>query len=132
MIPKSLRDKRLRQKMANKINNKCLECSKTNWRVKNNKEPSCYIKRVCGKKRSYYRNIEHYRAKLRAYHRYLKFLGDKCFVCGSKDKLEAHHIEPQAMGGEDIQTNIVTLCSVCHKVISIYHRRLGISKKLIE
>ena len=118
--------------MGRKTNIKCLECSKVNWRRKENAEPKCYVKLVCGKKRSYYRNIEHYRAKLRQYHRYIKFLGDKCFVCGSTERLEAHHAQSQASGGLDTESNIVTLCSVCHKVITIYNRRLGIERKLID
>jgi len=116
--------------MSKPINNKCLECSKQNWRG-NKEEPKCYIKSICGKKRSYYRKLDYYRAKARAYHRYLKFLGDKCLVCGSTDKLEAHHIESQALGGEDSNTNIVTLCNVCHRVITIYNRRLGLERTLL-
>jgi len=86
----------------------------------------------CEKKRAYYRKIDHYRLKLRQYHRYLKFLGDKCIVCGKAEQLEAHHIKPQVLGGEDSDVNIVTLCKECHKVITIYNRRLGLEKKLLD
>jgi 5-methylcytosine-specific restriction endonuclease McrA len=115
--------------MSRPINAKCLECSKTNWRRK--EEPKCYLRSICAKKRSYYRRLDYYRKKLRFYHRYLKFLSNKCFVCGSTTSLEAHHIKSQAMGGEDSLGNIVTLCSACHKVITIYTRRLGIERKLL-
>ena len=117
--------------MARALNIKCLECSKINWRIKTNKEPKCYKSDRCKRKRAYYRNIDYYRAKLRQYHRYLKFLGDKCFVCGSLEQLQAHHIKPQSLGGDDKETNIVTLCSNCHKIITIYNRRLGLERPLI-
>jgi 5-methylcytosine-specific restriction endonuclease McrA len=115
-----------------KINDKCLGCSKTNWRDKANIEPKCYVRERCAKKRSYYRNIEHYRAKLREYHRYLKFLGDKCLVCGKTEPLEVHHIHSQANGGIDSQVNTITLCHECHKVITIYTRRLGLERPLLQ
>ena len=117
--------------MGKPINKKCLECSKINWRKKGLKPMACYVKQVCCKKRSYYRRIDYYRAKLRSYHRYLKFLGDKCFVCGKTEALEAHHIEPQVLGGQDTEANIVTLCSACHMVITIYNRRLGLDRALL-
>lgn len=120
--------------MPKPVNIKCLECSKLNWRKKENinADISCYVASLCSKKRSYYRRINYYRSKLRSYHRYLKFLGNKCIVCGSISKLEAHHIKSQVRGGEDIKQNIVTLCSACHKVITIYNRRIGKERKLIQ
>jgi hypothetical protein len=120
--------------MSKQINIKCLECYKVDWDIKSNKSkrPSCHNSSVCSKKICYYRKIDHYRAKLRSYHRYLKFLGDKCFVCGSTDKLELHHIHSQVSGGLDTDINSVTLCNSCHKVITIYNRRLGIERKLLQ
>jgi len=53
-------------------------------------------------------------------------------VCGKAEQLEAHHIKPQVLGGEDSDVNIVTLCKECHKVITIYNRRLGLEKKLLD
>jgi 5-methylcytosine-specific restriction endonuclease McrA len=117
--------------MPKPLNKKCLECSKQNWRG-NKEEPKCYIKSVCGKKRSYYRKLDYYRAKARELHRYIKFMGDKCLVCGSTANLEGHHHKSQTRGGEDSRENIVTLCAVCHKVITIYNRRLGIERELIS
>lgn len=122
--------------MGKPINNKCLECSKVAFRkdIKHplGEKPKCYNRNICHKKRCYYRRLDHYRAKLRQYHRYIKFLGDKCLVCGSTVELEAHHIHSQVSGGEDTQGNIVTLCKQCHKVITIYNRHIGIERELME
>jgi hypothetical protein len=35
---------------------------------------------------------------------------DICFECGSMDKIEYHHVVPQAMGG----TKTIPLCVICH------------------
>ncbi len=118
--------------MAKAINNKCLECSKTSRIGIRKVKPDCYNISICAHRRSYYRQLEHYRAKAREYHRYIKFMGNKCLVCGSTDKLEGHHHISQVSGGEDIKDNIVTLCSVCHNIITIYNRRLGIERKLLD
>jgi len=117
--------------MPRGINKQCNACSKIVFPKRNCVKPKCYNVLSCPKKRCYYRRIEHYRSKLRQYHRYIKFLDNKCFVCGSIKNLEAHHIEPQVLGGLDIECNIVTLCTVCHKVITIYNRRLGLERKLL-
>jgi 5-methylcytosine-specific restriction endonuclease McrA len=118
--------------MGKPISDKCLECSKVSFKLKNIIRPECFVAGACEKKRYYYRNIEHCRKQLRSYHRYLKFLGNKCLVCGKEGKLQAHHIHSQAQGGTDTQANIVTLCVECHKVITIYTRRIGTERKLLE
>ena len=117
--------------MPKPINNKCLECSKISRHSISKTKPDCYVVAVCPRRRGYYRQLEFYRAKARQYHRYLKFLGDKCFVCGSIKDLQAHHIQSQARCGPDNQSNIVTLCNTCHKIITIYTRRLGIERELL-
>jgi 5-methylcytosine-specific restriction endonuclease McrA len=38
----------------------------------------------------------------------------KCYICGSKEKLVNHHIQPLEYGGKDKLRNIITLCSNCH------------------
>jgi len=41
----------------------------------------------------------------------------KCQNCGRQfpaDKLEVHHIQPQAKGGRHYPSNLVTLCYLCH------------------
>ena len=121
--------------MGKSISTKCLECSKLAFRKGKSQPlavmPACYIASVCAKKRCYYRKIDHYRAKLRSYHRYIKFMGNKCIVCGSTTALQGHHVQSQVSGGLDTERNIVTLCTACHRVITIYNRRLGLERKLI-
>ena len=41
-------------------------------------------------------------------------IGLKCANCGAIKDLEYHHIVPLIFGGNDINTNIVCLCSKCH------------------
>lgn len=41
----------------------------------------------------------------------------KCANCGTIKDLEYHHIVPLIFGGNDINTNIVCLCSKCHRLI---------------
>ncbi len=43
-----------------------------------------------------------------------KAVMDACGVCGSTNKLEAHHIIHQADGGDDSAGNLVCLCATCH------------------
>lgn len=38
----------------------------------------------------------------------------RCWRCGYKTKLERCHIIPRSLGGEDIPSNLVLLCSRCH------------------
>jgi hypothetical protein len=43
--------------------------------------------------------------------------GFRCQCCGQvfpSDKLEIHHIKPQAKGGKSLSTNLITLCYTCH------------------
>jgi hypothetical protein len=117
--------------MGKPIDTKCLECSKISRKDIRKHKPDCYILSLCGRKRCYYRQLEHYRTKARQYHRYIKFMDSKCLVCGSTTALQGHHVQSQAMGGLDIEHNIVTLCTACHKVITIYNRRLGLERKLL-
>lgn len=38
-----------------------------------------------------------------------------CQNCGTKEDIEIHHIVPLANGGRDVPSNVVTLCTECHK-----------------
>lgn len=40
--------------------------------------------------------------------------GYKCQICGGTDRLEVHHIKPQAKGGKHFPANLITLCLDCH------------------
>lgn len=46
-----------------------------------------------------------------------KFLFHKCVNCGSEKDIMFHHIVPLALGGNDIVSNIVPLCTDCHYLI---------------
>lgn len=40
--------------------------------------------------------------------------GCRCALCGSTEALEVHHIHPRHLGGKDVPTNLVMLCTICH------------------
>jgi hypothetical protein len=40
----------------------------------------------------------------------------KCINCG-KEASELHHVVPLSLGGNDIDSNKVPLCSLCHTII---------------
>lgn len=43
--------------------------------------------------------------------------GYKCQCCGKKNcRLEVHHLLPRSRGGSDRLTNLITLCSDCHRL----------------
>lgn len=64
--------------------------------------------------------------------------GNICCNCGSSENIEYHHIVPIALGGNDVESNIVPLCYSCHKAahngrhISHYanHRNSGRKTKI--
>ena len=49
--------------------------------------------------------------------------GEKCQRCGSKKKLEVHHIIPYRETQDNSLENLVTLCASCHKAVE--HRGEG-------
>lgn len=44
-------------------------------------------------------------------------IGTKCANCGDEQDLVYHHIVPLALGGNDINTNMVCLCGRCHDLV---------------
>ena len=40
---------------------------------------------------------------------------NKCMKCASTNKLEVHHILLRSNGGSNNESNLITLCSACHK-----------------
>lgn len=42
--------------------------------------------------------------------------GWRCRVpwCGRRTNLEAHHVVPRSLGGQDTEENLVTVCHWCH------------------
>jgi hypothetical protein len=41
--------------------------------------------------------------------------GSACRWCGSRDRIEVHHVIPWTWGGRDDSWNLVTLCFTCHR-----------------
>ena len=108
------------------INKTCLECASIKY--PRGQKPACYHRDRCRRKRFYYKHLEQCKEYMRNHHKWLKFKKNKCFVCSSTTTLEVHHIEPRCRGGLSVPDNTVTLCGVCHKVITIYETKLGLSR----
>jgi len=47
----------------------------------------------------------------------LKRDGWRCQACGSMRGLEVHHIQHRSRSGDDLEGNLITLCSDCHRAI---------------
>jgi 5-methylcytosine-specific restriction endonuclease McrA len=43
--------------------------------------------------------------------------GWRCQQCGSRTNLQVHHILLRSQSGDDIEENLITLCSECHDEI---------------
>ncbi len=41
--------------------------------------------------------------------------GWRCQICGRRTLLDIHHIDARARGGDDGETNLLTLCRMCHQ-----------------
>jgi hypothetical protein len=112
--------------MAQKINQKCLECSKVSFKkiVGSDRveKPKCWRRKRCSKKRSWYRKMDHYRAQSRKRHRYIKLITEHCAICHDTINLNVHHIITQLLGGLDTENNTITLCHSCHVTITVYNR----------
>jgi 5-methylcytosine-specific restriction endonuclease McrA len=46
--------------------------------------------------------------------------GWQCQSCGQMENLQIHHIHPRSRLGDDTESNLITLCNICHQ---IFHRR---------
>ena len=49
--------------------------------------------------------------------------GEQCQICGDRPGdpycvLHAHHLERRAQGGPDTPDNVITLCDLCHAVVT--------------
>lgn len=42
--------------------------------------------------------------------------GDACVLCGWPYGLDCHHVIFRSGGGEDVSTNLITLCRKCHSI----------------
>lgn len=43
--------------------------------------------------------------------------GWRCRICKRRDGLSAHHIKFRSQGGDDAESNLITLCTACHKAV---------------
>ncbi len=111
--------------MARPINEICSKCHINVKKITSRNAPECYVPERCQKKRHYYKYLKKNRKKQMEYHRYIKFKGDKCCLCRSTEKLEAHHIKRQVDGGVDSKNNIITLCYSCHIVAGNYDNAIA-------
>ena len=50
--------------------------------------------------------------------------GYSCVLCGSRGPLEVDHITPLAAGGQDITTNMRTLCRSCNQARNRWRNRV--------
>lgn len=108
------------------INKKCLECSKISFKgIMSYNKPECYEPSKCKRKRNYYKYHKLKKQQQIDRHRYLKYKGDKCVICGFASNLDVHHIKPQSEGGLDSKRNTITLCKRCHRVVSSYYKIVG-------
>jgi 5-methylcytosine-specific restriction endonuclease McrA len=41
--------------------------------------------------------------------------GWRCQACGSRERLEVHHLQFRSLSGNDDETNLITLCTDCHR-----------------
>lgn len=107
-----------------KINQKCMDCSTLDIRNMEEK-PACYQIRTCARMRSYYRNHDEKKLKMRLNFFKYKNMGTQCALCCSRIRLEVHHIEPR-LGREDRDdlNNMITLCHDCHAVVEAYTKRV--------
>ncbi len=113
--------------MTRPISVKCQECGAKHDQTRRGDRvyPTCFVGRNCWRKWSHYRNLDANRKRMRDNHRYIKYAGDHCVTCGSKDKLEVHHVIRQGEDGPDTAENTVTLCLHCHDIIHAWRTVLA-------
>ena len=46
----------------------------------------------------------------------------QCAFCGTKERLEEHHMIPISMGGTNDELNLIFLCYDCHKAVTSYQQ----------
>lgn len=53
-----------------------------------------------------------------------KLYGSACVNCGSMEDVEYHHVVPLCIGGNDVATNMIPLCRICHRAVTEHEQRL--------
>jgi len=52
-------------------------------------------------------------------HQVLQRDGSQCQRCGRSENLQVHHIQPRSHLSGDVEEDLITLCSACHRRIHI-------------
>ena len=47
----------------------------------------------------------------------------RCQICGSGQNLEVHHKNFRSRRGDDSEENLITLCTICHRIMHRQHQR---------
>jgi len=45
--------------------------------------------------------------------------GWRCQGCGTSNDLQVHHTQPRSQLGSDVEENLITLCSACHRQVHL-------------
>lgn len=54
---------------------------------------------------------------------HLELAGEPCDQCDTRPGAHLHHVHFRSRGGDDVRSNLLWLCSVCH--MDIHAGRLG-------
>lgn len=52
----------------------------------------------------------------------IDFDGGRCAICHGTDNLSVHHLHYDSLGNEDIQHDLITACSRCHRHLDTIER----------
>jgi len=118
--------------MAGHTSWKCMECSYLDIRHMEEK-PTCYNIKVCARRRSYYRDHDAKKTKMRMRFVAYQNQANECCLCHAKHRLETHHIEPRhGKENRDELSNMLTLCHDCHVIVESYTRKVRVFYSLQE
>lgn len=53
----------------------------------------------------------------------LEIDGHKCVMCGSRSRLQVHHVNYRHLGYEDPMSDLCTVCKSCHKKLHNFYSR---------
>ena len=55
--------------------------------------------------------------------------GNRCVVCGRRDRLSVHHVVPARLGGGDGMDNLVTVCVLHHRQADAQLQRTSVQNR---
>lgn len=50
--------------------------------------------------------------------------GWRCQFCGARTQLQVHHIQSRGQLGQDVESNLITLCFACHELVHMHRTHL--------